>query len=92
MGVIAHKMDELRTAHQCFAKAVMIDPLNVLAATNFDRMEINMSGQDMQPTEAGTIEISVNQLSPSLDNLSQSDLLSAVSTVANLASISVALL
>ncbi len=91
MGVIAHKMDELRTAHQCFAKAVMIDPLNNLASTNFDRMEINMSGQGMEPTDESSIDISLLQFSPFVANLSSSDLLSAASIVSNFASIGVAI-
>lgn len=91
-GVMAHRMGDLRTAHQCFAKATLVDPLNSQAMENVDRIEETMSGQEFRATEESVVDISIGPLSGLLTSPSPSEFLTAVNVATSLASIGVALL
>ena len=91
-GVMAHRMRDLRAAHQCFAKATLVDPLNPQAMENVDRTEETMSGQELRATEESVVDISIGPVSGFLTGASPSDLLAAVNVATTLASIGMAIL
>ena len=92
IGVIAHKMGDLRRAHQCFAKAAVVDPLNSQAMENVDRIKETMSDQELRATEESVVDISIGPMSGFLSSTSPSELLTAVNVATSLASIGIALL
>ena len=93
IGVICHRMDDKRTAHQCFSNALNLDPFNKQAVENIDIIEANMSGNEIRPTEEGMVEIGteISRGSMSLQNDDFKDAIHLAGSIASLIGISMVL-
>ena len=85
IGVMQHRMDRLETAHRCFLEAVAENPLNDQAKANIDRIESTMSGVSLHATEESEVEIVPRATTGNPLGLTQSDIISTVSIVSNIA-------
>ena len=86
IGVIYHRNNNLRTAHQCFSTALYFNVFNEQAVENSDIVEATMSGNDLRATVEGRVDIGT-EVSARSTVIQDTEIMDALQIAGNIASL-----